>query len=121
MYFNVRYYLVAILFILFDLEVAFVFPWAVVQSQLGWFECWRHLIRQCTRYNHQIRLAWCWSKNDTKTVKVITRLLLTTRVCISMCVITWLQFCLFYLIWKLLSCFHGQWFNLNWAGLALLE
>lgn len=36
MYFNVRYYLVAILFILFDLEVAFVFPWAVVQSQLGW-------------------------------------------------------------------------------------
>jgi NADH:ubiquinone oxidoreductase subunit 3 (subunit A) len=35
MYFNVRYYLVAILFILFDLEVAFVFPWAVVQSQLG--------------------------------------------------------------------------------------
>ncbi len=37
MYFNVRYYLVAILFILFDLEVAFVFPWAVLQSQLGWF------------------------------------------------------------------------------------
>ncbi len=37
MYFNVRYYLVAILFILFDLEVAFVFPWAVVQDSLGWF------------------------------------------------------------------------------------
>lgn len=37
MYFNVRYYLVAILFILFDLEVAFVFPWAVLQNQLGWF------------------------------------------------------------------------------------
>ena len=37
MRFNVRYYLVAILFILFDLEVAFVFPWAVVQSRLGWF------------------------------------------------------------------------------------
>ncbi|SFV63326.1 NADH ubiquinone oxidoreductase chain A [hydrothermal vent metagenome] len=37
MRFDVRYYLVAILFILFDLEVAFVFPWAVVQSQLGWF------------------------------------------------------------------------------------
>ncbi len=36
-HFNVRYYLVAILFILFDLEVAFVFPWAVVQSGLGWF------------------------------------------------------------------------------------
>ena len=37
MRFDVRYYLVAILFILFDLEVAFVFPWAVVYSQLGWF------------------------------------------------------------------------------------
>ncbi len=37
MRFDVRYYLVAILFILFDLEVAFVFPWAVVYAQLGWF------------------------------------------------------------------------------------
>ncbi len=37
MRFDVRYYLVAILFILFDLEVAYVFPWAVVQSELGWF------------------------------------------------------------------------------------
>jgi len=35
--FNVRYYLVAILFILFDLEIAFMFPWAVVMNQLGWF------------------------------------------------------------------------------------
>ena len=30
MKFDVRYYLVAILFILFDLEIAFLFPWAVV-------------------------------------------------------------------------------------------
>jgi NADH-quinone oxidoreductase subunit A len=37
MHFNVRYYLVAILFILFDLEVAFFIPWAVVQAKLGWF------------------------------------------------------------------------------------
>ncbi len=35
--FNVRYYLVAILFILFDLEIAFLFPWAVVMDKLGWF------------------------------------------------------------------------------------
>ena len=33
--FDVRYYLVAILFIVFDLEIAFVFPWAVVFRQLG--------------------------------------------------------------------------------------
>ena len=37
MTFNVRYYLVAILFIIFDLEVAFFIPWAVVQAKLGWF------------------------------------------------------------------------------------
>ena len=35
MRFDVRYYLVAILFIAFDLEIAFVFPWAVIFRQLG--------------------------------------------------------------------------------------
>ncbi|MCW8907207.1 MAG: NADH-quinone oxidoreductase subunit A [Sedimenticola sp.] len=33
--FDVRYYLVAILFIIFDLEIAFLFPWAVVLDQIG--------------------------------------------------------------------------------------
>ena len=37
MKFDVRYYLVAILFILFDLEIAFLFPWAIVLQDLGWF------------------------------------------------------------------------------------
>jgi NADH-quinone oxidoreductase subunit A len=37
MRFDVRYYLVAILFIVFDLEIAFVFPWAVVFRELGVF------------------------------------------------------------------------------------
>ena len=37
MQFDVRYYLVAILFILFDLEIAFVFPWALVFRELGVF------------------------------------------------------------------------------------
>jgi len=36
MQFDVRYYLVAILFIIFDLEIAFLFPWAVVFQTLGW-------------------------------------------------------------------------------------
>jgi NADH-quinone oxidoreductase subunit A len=35
MKFDVRYYLVAILFILFDLEIAFFFPWAVVLDEIG--------------------------------------------------------------------------------------
>ena len=35
MKFDVRYYLVAILFILFDLEIAFLFPWAVALREIG--------------------------------------------------------------------------------------
>jgi NADH-quinone oxidoreductase subunit A len=37
MRFDVRYYLIAILFIVFDLEIAFVFPWALVFRELGMF------------------------------------------------------------------------------------
>ena len=37
MQFDVRYYLVAILFIIFDLEIAFLFPWAIVLDQIGLF------------------------------------------------------------------------------------
>ncbi|GMU42334.1 MAG: NADH-quinone oxidoreductase subunit A [Xanthomonadales bacterium] len=36
MKFDVRYYLIAILFIIFDLEIAFLFPWSVVLDQIGW-------------------------------------------------------------------------------------
>ena len=38
--FDVRYYLVAILFIIFDLEVAFLFPWAVSLGNIGVFGFW---------------------------------------------------------------------------------
>ena len=37
MKFDVRYYLVAILFIIFDLEVAFLFPWAISFGEIGFF------------------------------------------------------------------------------------
>jgi len=37
MRFDVRFYLVAILFIIFDLEIAFLFPWAVVLDEIGTF------------------------------------------------------------------------------------
>ena len=35
--FDVRFYFVAILFIIFDLETAFLFPWAVALRKIGWF------------------------------------------------------------------------------------
>jgi NADH-quinone oxidoreductase subunit A len=40
MRFDVRYYLIAILFIAFDLEIAFVFPWAVIFRELGVVGLW---------------------------------------------------------------------------------
>jgi NADH-quinone oxidoreductase subunit A len=44
MKFDVRFYLVAILFIIFDLEVSFLFPWAVVFGQLGAFGFWSMMV-----------------------------------------------------------------------------
>jgi NADH-quinone oxidoreductase subunit A len=42
--FDVRYYLVAILFIIFDLEVAFLFPWAVALGDIGAFGFWSMVV-----------------------------------------------------------------------------
>ena len=42
--FDVRFYLVAILFIIFDLEVAFLFPWAVVLGKIGVFGFWSMMV-----------------------------------------------------------------------------
>ncbi|MBV9829932.1 MAG: NADH-quinone oxidoreductase subunit A [Alphaproteobacteria bacterium] len=42
--FDVRYYLVAILFIIFDLEVAFLFPWAVSLGDIGMFGFWSMMV-----------------------------------------------------------------------------
>ena len=42
--FDVRFYLVAILFIIFDLEVAFLFPWAVAFGGLGWVGFWSMMV-----------------------------------------------------------------------------
>ncbi|MGK9053134.1 NADH-quinone oxidoreductase subunit A [Xaviernesmea oryzae] len=44
MKFDIRFYLVSILFIIFDLEVAFLFPWAVSFGDLGWFGFWSMMV-----------------------------------------------------------------------------
>jgi NADH-quinone oxidoreductase subunit A len=36
-HFSVRFYIVAMLFIIFDIETVFLYPWAVIYKQLGWF------------------------------------------------------------------------------------
>jgi len=42
--FDVRFYLVAILFIIFDLEVAFLFPWAISLGEIGMFGFWSMIV-----------------------------------------------------------------------------
>ena len=44
MKFDIRFYLVSILFIIFDLEVAFLFPWAVSFGEIGWFGFWSMMV-----------------------------------------------------------------------------
>ena len=44
MEFDVRFYLVAILFIIFDLEIAFLFPWAITLGKIGMFGFWSMMI-----------------------------------------------------------------------------
>lgn len=41
---SIKFYLVGMLFILFDVELVFLFPWAVVYRTLGWFGFWEMLL-----------------------------------------------------------------------------
>jgi NADH-quinone oxidoreductase subunit A len=34
--FHIRYYLIAMIFLVFDLEIAFIYPWAIIYKRLGW-------------------------------------------------------------------------------------
>ena len=57
--FDVRFYLVAILFIIFDLEAAFLFPWAVTLDETGWLG-WGAMIIFLAELG--LGLAYAWKK-----------------------------------------------------------
>jgi NADH-quinone oxidoreductase subunit A len=57
--FDVRFYLVAILFIVFDLEAAFLFPWAVSLKTVGWTGWWAMMI---FLVELALGLAYAWKK-----------------------------------------------------------
>ncbi len=59
MKFDVRYYLVAILFILFDLEIAFLFPWAVALNEIGPSGFWAMMVFLAILV---VGFAYEWSK-----------------------------------------------------------
>ena len=67
MEFDVRFYLVAILFIIFDLEIAFLFPWAVVYKELGLFAFVEMMIFLAIL---SVGLIYIWRKGDLEWVKL---------------------------------------------------
>ena len=65
--FNIRFYVVALIFIIFDVEVVFLFPWAVVYKELGLFAFVEMMIFLGIL---ALGLAYVWRKGDLEWVKV---------------------------------------------------
>ena len=64
--FNIRYYIIALIFIIFDVEVLFLFPWAVVYKDLGWLAFIEMAIFLFVLI---IGLVYVWKKGDLNWVK----------------------------------------------------
>ncbi len=64
--FNIRYYVIALIFIIFDVEVLFLFPWAVVYKELGWLAFIEMAIFLLILI---IGLVYVWKKGDLDWVK----------------------------------------------------
>lgn len=64
--FNIRFYIVALIFVIFDVEVVFLFPWAVVYKQLGLFAFVEMMIFLAIL---ALGLAYVWRKGDLEWVK----------------------------------------------------
>ena len=64
--FNIRFYVVALIFIIFDVEIVFLLPWAVVFRRLGAFAFVEGLIFIAIL---AVGLAYVWKKNDLEWVK----------------------------------------------------
>jgi NADH-quinone oxidoreductase subunit A len=59
--FNIRFYVVALLFLIFDVEVVFLFPWAVVYKNLGWFAFLEMVVFLAILF---VGYAYVWCKGD---------------------------------------------------------
>ncbi len=59
--FNVRFYVIALVFLIFDVEVVFLFPWAVVYGALGWFAFFEMLVFLAILL---VGYAYVWRKGD---------------------------------------------------------
>ncbi len=59
--FNIRFYVVALIFLIFDVEVVFLFPWATVYKQLGWFAFWEMIVFLAILF---VGYAYVWRNGD---------------------------------------------------------
>lgn len=59
--FNIRFYVIALIFLLFDVEVVFLLPWAIVFKQLGWFAFFEMIVFVVIL---MAGLAYVWAKGD---------------------------------------------------------
>ena len=59
--FNIRFYVIALMFLLFDVEVVFLLPWALVFKQLGWFAFIEMIVFVVILV---MGLAYVWGKGD---------------------------------------------------------
>ena len=65
--FNIRFYIIALVFLIFDVEVVFLFPWAVVFRELGWLAMIEMGIFLVILL---VGLAYVWRKGDLDWVKL---------------------------------------------------
>ncbi len=66
MKFNIRFYVVALIFILFDVEIVFLFPWAVVYKQMGTMAFYEMLVFLAVLI---VGFAYAWVKGDLDWVR----------------------------------------------------
>jgi NADH-quinone oxidoreductase subunit A len=59
--FNIRFYVIALIFVIFDVEVVFLFPWALVYGALGWFAFFEMLTFLAILL---VGYAYVWKKGD---------------------------------------------------------
>ncbi len=64
--FNPRFYIVALIFILFEIEILFMFPWGVLFKRLGWFGFWEMMVFIAILL---VGFAYAWAKGDLDWIK----------------------------------------------------
>lgn len=71
MRFNIRFYVIALIFIVFDVEVVFLFPWALVYKSLGWFAFFEMMVFLAILL---AGYAYVWRKGDLEWDKPAPRI-----------------------------------------------